>query len=339
MKRLTTDEFISRSKAIHGDKYDYSRVTYQSMETNVILICPEHGEFMQTPNNHLKGHGCSICNKIEKRRLSLDEFIEKSKSVHGDRFDYSHVSFVNTKTKVDIICKTHGVFRQTPEKHFLGHGCPYCAANYRDTKESFISKARLIHGNLYDYSKVIYINSSTKVCIIDKKFGEFWQVPNAHLNGEGHPLRRAEKCYLTKKQNNSFHTSKPEHIVKSLLVNKFGEANVRVQCSTDKYPFACDFYITSLDLYIELNIFFTHCGHWFDRTNEKDITYLNMLRSKAKYRNLYAKAIDVWTESDLQKRNAAVANDLNYLVFWKYDLSDFMAWYDLFDETHTLKCF
>lgn len=339
MKRLTTDEFIAKAKAVHGDLYDYSKVDYHSMNEKVQFICRKHGVFEQTPSNHLKGHGCLQCTKIDNRRMTMEDFIARSTTVHGDRFDYSKVNLVNTKTEVEIICKVHGVFKQKPEKHFVGQGCPLCAPNHSDTLESFVAKARKVHGDLYDYSQAEYINSGTKICIIDPEYGEFWQTPNAHLNGEGHPMRKPEKCYVTKKAHNSFHTSKPENDVKQMLIDKFGEDDVLCQHSTEKYPFACDFYIKSLDLYIELNIFFTHGGHWFDSNNTNDLARLEKIKQKAAYRNLYSKMIKVWTKTDLKKKAIAIENNLNYLVFWKYDLLDFMNWYNSFDKTHTLKCF
>lgn len=331
MKKLTTQDFIIKSRLVHGDLYDYSKVDYVNMYTDVEIVCKKHGSFYQNPSNHVRGAGCSICNKIDKRILPKSEFIKRSKKIHGSVYDYSTVHYTNTKTKVSIICPEHGVFEQTPEKHMAGHGCPKCCLNCRDDKESFVKKARLVHGDLYDYSKVNYVNSQTKVCIVDSKFGDFMQMPYAHLNGEGHPLRKAEKCYATKKKNGTLNSSKPEMIVKDLLYQKFGEVDVCCQYKSDKYPFSCDFYIKSLDLYIELNLYVTHGGHWFDATNSDDIARLNVLKARKTYRGLYEKMIYVWTVSDIQKRTVAIQNHLNYLVFWDYDLSDFMNWYDNFD--------
>lgn len=337
MKKLTTDEFIEKSILKHGHKYDYSKVQYIDMRTPVIIICPKHGEFSQFPYNHVKGAGCSLCNKVDKRVLPYDAFIERSKAIHGDKYDYSNVKYVNSKTKVKIICPIHGEFEQKPEKHWIGNGCPLCCKNHKKDTKSFIDAARKVHGNLYDYSKVNYIDSQTKVCIIDKDYGEFWQKPYAHLNGEGHILRKPEKCYITKKANCTLNSSKQESIVYDLLVEKFGENNVEAQYKSDKYPFACDFYIESLDLYIELNLYVTHGGHWFDSNNSDDVARLTALKSKATDRNLYQKMIYVWTKSDIRKRTVAINNNLNYVVFWEYDLSDFYNWYNNFDENPVLK--
>ena len=74
MAKLTTEEFIEKAKAVHGDKYDYSHVKYVDYRSKVCIICPEHGEFWQRPDTHLKGHECSECGKIkniESRRKTL----------------------------------------------------------------------------------------------------------------------------------------------------------------------------------------------------------------------------------------------------------------------------
>jgi hypothetical protein len=127
-KRKTTDEFISDARRVHGDKYDYSKVEYINNETKICIICPKHGEFWQTPNKRLLRKGCTLCgnNRISISRLGCkEEFIEKAKKIHGDRYDYSFVEYVNRKTPIKIICPEHGEFLQTPSNH-LHHGCPKC---------------------------------------------------------------------------------------------------------------------------------------------------------------------------------------------------------------------
>ena len=123
---------------------------------------------------------------------STEEFIAKANKVHGDRYDYSKVKQVDSKTKVCIFCKEHGEFWQRPASHLSGRGCPQCGRNSiimkrRSSKEVFLNKARAIHGNKYDYSKVDYVNSKIKVCIVCPEHGIFWQIPNSHLSGRGCP--------------------------------------------------------------------------------------------------------------------------------------------------------
>jgi len=127
---LDNEEWIKKFKEVHGDKYDYSKVQYTNSKTKVCIICPEHGEFWQTPYKHYHKHqGCPKCGNISKgklHRLTTEEFIEKSKKIHGDKYDYREVNYEKAKTKVSIICPEHGRFFITPNDHLSGHGCPKC---------------------------------------------------------------------------------------------------------------------------------------------------------------------------------------------------------------------
>jgi len=124
------------------------------------------------------------------KRLTTEEFIKKAKEIHGDRYDYSKVNYITAKTKVCIICPKHGEFWMEPVNHLSGQNCPKCVGGVRLTKEEFITKANEVHNNKYDYSKVDYVNSQTKVCIICPEHGEFWQTPEKHIiRMHGHYLR------------------------------------------------------------------------------------------------------------------------------------------------------
>jgi hypothetical protein len=208
-----TKEFIEKAKKIHGDKYDYSNVEYKNNITKVCINCPEHGEFWQSPKYHLRGGGCYQCgiDKLKQKRpyvpkpnkrLKNDDFIKRAQKIHGNTYDYSKTNCINATEKVCIICSEHGEFWQTPMSHLKGHGCPYCSGNAKLTTKSFIEKAQKTHGNKYDYSKTEYINSKTKVCIICPEHGEFWQVPHAHLDGQGCPICKGEKISLKKRKSN-----------------------------------------------------------------------------------------------------------------------------------------
>ena len=183
MKKINNEEIIQRFYNIHGDKYDYSKVEYVNSDTKVCIICPEHGEFWQTPYKHLRGQGCKLCSRPVR---DTKTFIQQSRKVHGDRYDYSKVEYITTHKKVCIICPEHGEFWQTPANHLSKKGCPKCVGKNK-TKEDITEQFVKIHGNKYDYSKVEYVNSDTKVCIICPEHGEFWQTPNSHLQGNGCP--------------------------------------------------------------------------------------------------------------------------------------------------------
>ena len=127
---MTTEEFIQKAKAVHGDKYDYSKVEYVNANIKVCIICPKHGEFWQKPKKHLLGQNCAKCCKASlamRYQLGREKFIDRANSIHKGIYDYSEVKYVNTHTHVRIICSIHGVFLQTPSSHLQGHGCPICA--------------------------------------------------------------------------------------------------------------------------------------------------------------------------------------------------------------------
>ena len=195
-RRKTTEQFIKEAKEIHGDKYDYFKTEYISARKKVIIICKKHGEFEQTPDNHLHGAGCLKCgNKrtSNSQRLNNEKFINKAIKKHGCKFNYSETKYVDSKTKVIIICKKHGKFKQSPNRHLRGDGCPRCSKNKKLTTIEFIDRSIIIHENNYNYSKTKYVSARKKVIIICKKHGEFKQTPYSHLSGSGCP-----KCKLSK---------------------------------------------------------------------------------------------------------------------------------------------
>ncbi len=134
MHRLTTEEFISRARRVHGNKYDYATVEYSGTFTPVKIICREHGEFEQKPNKHLSGYGCQTCGRLaanNARRLNTEQFIAKAKRVHGDKYDYSLVRYQTGELPVKIVCPAHGEFEQRPYHHLADHGCRKCAVDRR----------------------------------------------------------------------------------------------------------------------------------------------------------------------------------------------------------------
>ena len=143
-RRKTKDEFIREARKVHGDKYDYSKVKYKNANTNIIIICPIHGDFPQTPNQHLN-YGCKKCGFIKtglSRRSNKEIFIKKARKLHGDKYDYSKVNYVNERTEIIIICPIHSDFPQTPHNHLGGQGCPKCNDNFKGeiTIENYLMK-------------------------------------------------------------------------------------------------------------------------------------------------------------------------------------------------------
>lgn len=192
-RKKTTEEFIQSAISKHGNKYSYDKVVYIGNNKKVIITCPKngHGDFPQTPNKHLMGQGCPKCGGAEKS--DTKSFILKAKNKHGDKYNYDNVNYVDSKTKIIIICQIHGEFVQPPSEHLSGYGCKKCGNNTKYTTEEFISKAKEIHENKYGYKQVVYEGRKEKIQIECPFHGLFPQSPNNHLNGQGCP-----KCSLSK---------------------------------------------------------------------------------------------------------------------------------------------
>jgi len=236
--RTNKNDFIRDAISMHQDKYDYSKVEYKGVIEKVCIICPEHGEFWQSPRIHLRGCGCPICGSVKQNdatRLTKNDFIRKAREIHGYKYDYSKVNYINNLTKICIICPKHGEFWQTPNKHLLGQGCPICGGTKRLTTEEFIRKAREIHGDKYDYTKVDYINNSVKVCIICPEHGEFWQTPHNHLIGHGCP-----KC-KNKKISNSETKTTEKFILEAREIHgdKYDYSRTKYLSAKDKILIIC----------------------------------------------------------------------------------------------------
>ena len=195
-KKYMLSEWITKARIVHGDKYDYNKVVYLGNKNKVIIICPEHGEFMQTPSHHTnRGQGCPKCGKLSmalKQSISTDSFISKAKLIHKDKYDYSLVEYVNCKTKVTIICPIHGEFEQAPNNHLSGGGCEKCGEvrtglSKRSNTYDFINKAKKVHSAIYLYDKVNYIKATIDVTVNCPKHGDFSITPTSHLSGQGCP--------------------------------------------------------------------------------------------------------------------------------------------------------
>lgn len=182
--------FVEKSSKLHEDRYDYSLVEYKNALTKVKILCKKHGLFSITPNSHLNGCGCPKCGVISRsniQRSTNEEFIEKARKIHSDKYDYSLVDYKNTDTKVKIICSRHGTFEQTPYNHLKGCGCPACVGVALDTN-IFIERSQFIHKDKYSYEKSNYVNSETNIEIICPIHGSFYQKPIVHMSGYGCPM-------------------------------------------------------------------------------------------------------------------------------------------------------
>jgi hypothetical protein len=192
-RKLTQEGFLEKARQAHGDRYSYEKSKYIGTDTDIIITCHVHGDFLSTPYRHVRGSGCVKCateKTAKKRALTNGQFVEKAHKVHKGKYDYSPVVYVNTYTSVEIICPEHGPFMQTPASHLAGSNCPTCdsiktSRRFSKTLGHFLNKAVEVHGDKYDYSKFVYTKSGAKSIIICQKHGEFLQSSNRHLAGEG----------------------------------------------------------------------------------------------------------------------------------------------------------
>lgn len=187
-------EFIQKAKNKFGDKFDYSKVEYVNVDTKVLIKCPIHGFFWQSPYKHLQSHtGCPKCSNLipHRKRLTKDELLKRFNKIHDNKYSYVINDYKSRKDSITIICPKHGEFTQTVNDHLSGCGCRWCYEEKFINYDSFLERAINIHDNKYDYSEVDFISANKPVKIICKTHGEFYQTPQSHLRGSGCP-----KCIL-----------------------------------------------------------------------------------------------------------------------------------------------
>lgn len=237
-KNLQTEkEFIKLSNKIHNNKFNYSKVDFSQGNKSVKIICPIHGEFSQTRKNHLRGDDCRKCASRErglKSRITKKEFVKKARELHGKKYDYSKVKLNTTKAFISIICPLHGEFKQKAEVHYR-HGCRKCGISKitelrSSSIEDFIKKANSIHENKYDYSKVKYKNTRSKIEILCPIHGAFFQSPGGHLAGKGCNLCGGSNPYTNEsfiKESIKLHGDKYDY---SKVEYKNAHTHVKIIC-------------------------------------------------------------------------------------------------------------
>jgi hypothetical protein len=192
-RSYTTEQFIINARKIHGDTYNYSKAKYLTAHDDILIICNLcNKEFIQRPSHHVSGHGCSDCNKKKaniSQTLSNDEFIRRSKILHGDNiFDYSYTKYEKYKKLVKLKCIKHNyIFDVKAGDHLRLKdpiGCPRCS-HHLILVEDFIERANIIHNNKYNYSISNYLGASKSIDIICPIHGIFSQLAFVHLEGHG----------------------------------------------------------------------------------------------------------------------------------------------------------
>ena len=190
----TQEKFINKAREVHNGKYKYDKVNFINSVRKVIISCPDHGDFPQTPNKHLSGQKCPRC--VLNFKGTTESFIAKALEIHEKKYSYDNTKYTSNHEKVSITCPIHGDFEQSPANHTHKsnpQGCPKCSGRYPINTDEFILRANEKHDFYYDYSQVVYESMNSKVKIICPFHGEFEQQSSVHLNGSG-----CQKCRLPK---------------------------------------------------------------------------------------------------------------------------------------------
>lgn len=354
------ERFIADAKSVHGDRYDYSKVDFETSldGKKVCIICPEHGAFYQTYSAHVSlKQNCPKCAGIvagSKRKgaknVAHRQDVKKKKQMTcEDKYGAKTwaESDIGRQTLHDII-----VSNEVSEKMQTTCQCRYGAKTWSESDEgkaklheimsSDEMQEKIALGYFQKYGVEHYMKTEegrekARQYLTEERRRKIrqsmYEKYGVYSFLESDVFQQSialyqKKAWHTKHRNGTFSSSKPERTMESLLKDVFGAENVLSQYTCERYPFHCDFYIKSLDLFIELNGTWTHGGHFFDENNQVDIMILNEWKQRAseKGSRYYHVAIDTWTRRDLLKLQTAVDNNLNYLVFWDSNLEDFRDW-------------
>lgn len=257
-KRYTNDDFINKCESLeHTSEYSYENVKYINNKTKVKIYCHhkdnngvEHGEFMIAPGHLMSGEGCPKCRYLKSsnsKRRSLSEVVKLANEVHGNKYDYSLINEYKTdRINYPISCPEHGVFYQSFNRHIKGkQGCPVCGRikcsnARRDTFDDFVRKAKLTHGEKYQYNDTNYISTDNKIGITCPTHGVFYMEPGNHITGQGCP-----KCF---REKSGIETELFEY-VKSLLPDEIVEENNRTVLNGKEI----DVYVPNLKIGFEMN--------------------------------------------------------------------------------------
>jgi len=190
MKKLTTDDFITKALEIHGNKYDYSKVIYDGANKKVVIICPLHGEFLQSPHGHL-GKQKQECPRCYGRNKSTIEFISLANKIHRHKYDYSKTIYQKCMEKVSIICPTHGEFLQNAHNHLLGKGCSKCTSNISKPETDFLDYLNIPVRNYYikHWKNKLVDGYDPKTNTIYEFLGDYWHGNPQRFNSKNiHPI-------------------------------------------------------------------------------------------------------------------------------------------------------
>lgn len=247
------EDTLADFKVAHGDRYAYVPETYVDTSTPMEILCNLHGSFRQRPSKHKNGLGCPACGRLKTTAASSKDlvwFLQRAQEVHPSNYDYSHVTYKNNLTKIQINCKEHGPFQQTPGNHLMGNGCPKCADKTSASLRSlafgeFVVRSVKLHCNRFEYSEASYSHRTAPTKIFCKTHAIwFSQIADWHLSGS----RGCPEC-----RNRSRGEWAIKHLLETYQV-RFEEQKTFEGCRA-KRLLRFDFYIPDLNTAIEFDGF------------------------------------------------------------------------------------
>lgn len=204
----SNEEFIKQANTVHNNKYDYSKVKYQSNHIKVDIICPKHGLFSQTPADHLSGHSCKKCGSENSGgKLTLEEFVTKANIIHKDKYIYTNTIYTKSANKLIIECPYHGEFVQTASDHLNGNGCQMCGENRKRAK--YFSEPTILYYVYFPAFKAYKIGITLESRGISKRFSN--EVGIEYIVLQSTLYSTGKEAYLKEQQilkNNSQHKYK-----------------------------------------------------------------------------------------------------------------------------------
>lgn len=271
--RLTTDEFKKRLLKKHPEaNIGFDKAVYVNNQTNCTFVCPKHGEFERTPAAAYLSIECPECQKERLHEYftkTTEQFIYESRNVHGLKYDYSRFTYQGYTIPGEIICHEkdkngleHGLFIQTPSSHLRGCGCPKCSKEHLWDKreklkiEDYVSRAKKVHGKLYNYKDTQIIDSHHDIKVGCQKHGIFKINPYSHLRGAGCPI-----CYSLKSKSN-----KEEDFYQ--FIKKIYNKKINKNDRKTIYPFELDITLPSDKISFEFDGLY-----WHSTIKQSDIRY------------------------------------------------------------------
>ena len=310
-------EYIqSETSFLPKDEYPIMFLTNLVIEhVSAIPICPT---CKKVPLRYLKSKGrfqhhcCPSC--AAKDPITIERLETTNMTRHGCKHYNNHAKYEET------MMKRHGMKSSLCQSSFREKGMETKERKYGSRTFNNPEKTTRTSKERYGTGR----NNQKVEETMEKRYGHKSYLSTDEISLMRNNREIQDKITITKKKNHTFNKSKIEDECYELLVSKFGKSNVERQYKSERYPFYCDFYISSIDWYVEFNGSWTHGKHAFDEHNEDDLKLVEKWRSK--HTKFYDLAIHTWTIRDVNKRNTARQNGINYSEFWRVDdLKDYLG--------------